>query len=311
MPIPELRVPVDPESLAAFGDLAARHDETIASPDPEPRPVGAPYASSAVPEAASRDPLALLHAVDPATRQRVLALGVGSVLAGLVCGLLVPATADAAAPATTRASAALSLASASPFHATTPSRALPVTGRAPARTAAEARAAGSSPAHVAVLLAADGARPSTRSAVVRAAGAWHVTRALPAASGTGRRIVYAERSAHLWVVGADGIVLRDYKVTGRIDRPRAGTYHVWSKSEHTSNPKEKLTFDLMVRFARGYTGAPIGFHTIPRTYSGHPIQSESQLGTPVGRGGCVRQSRIDATWLYSWVRVGDTVVVLR
>jgi lipoprotein-anchoring transpeptidase ErfK/SrfK len=149
------------------------------------------------------------------------------------------------------------------------------------------------------------------SAKAPAAGAWRLTRPLPPASGSGRRIVYAERSAHLWVVGADGTVLRDYKVTGRIDRPRAGTYHVWSKSETTSNPKEKLTFDLMVRFARGYTGAPIGFHTIPRTYSGHPIQSESQLGTPVGRGGCVRQSRIDATWLYSWVRVGDTVVVLR
>jgi hypothetical protein len=140
--------------------------------------------------------------------------------------------------------------------------------------------------------------------------AWTPTRPLPAHSGTGRRIVYAERTAHLWIVGADGTVLRDYKVTGRADRPKPGTYHVFSKSRKTSNPKEKLTFDLMIRFTRGVTGAPIGFHTIPKTYSGHPIQSEKDLGKAIGMGGCVRQSRVDAEWLYAWSRVGDAVVVL-
>ena len=84
------------------------------------------------------------------------------------------------------------------------------------------------------------------------------------------------------IVGADGTVLRDYKVTGRADRPKPGTYHVFSKSKKTSNPKEKLRFDLMVRFTRGVTGAPIGFHTIPVTYSGHPIQSEKDLGRAIG-----------------------------
>jgi hypothetical protein len=122
--------------------------------------------------------------------------------------------------------------------------------------------------------------------------------------------VYAERTAHLWIVGADGTVLRDYKVTGRADRPKPGTYHVFSKSKKTSNPKEKLRFDLMVRFTRGVTGAPIGFHTIPVTYSGHPIQAEKDLGKAIGMGGCVRQSRADAEWLYAWSRVGDAVVVL-
>ncbi|MFN8159185.1 MAG: L,D-transpeptidase [Candidatus Nanopelagicales bacterium] len=147
-------------------------------------------------------------------------------------------------------------------------------------------------------------------AVVVSKPAWKPTRPLPAHSGTGRRIVYAERTAHLWIVGADGTVLRDYKVTGRADRPRPGTYKVFSKSRTTSNPKEKLTFDLMVRFTHGVTGAPIGFHTIPKTYSGHPIQSEKDLGKAIGMGGCVRQSRVDAEWLYAWSRVGDTVVVL-
>ena len=45
----------------------------------------------------------------------------------------------------------------------------------------------------------------------------------------------------------------------------------------------------MVRFAYGVTGARIGFHTIPRTYAGVPIQGEDQLGKAIGAGGCVRQ----------------------
>ncbi|MDA8436821.1 MAG: L,D-transpeptidase, partial [Actinomycetales bacterium] len=155
---------------------------------------------------------------------------------------------------------------------------------------------------------------ATDPPVPRAGGpapAYVPTRPLPARSGTGRRIVYAERAAHLWVVGADGAVLRDYPVTGRAGRPKPGVYHVYSKSTVAVNPGEKLRFEYMVRFAVGVTGARIGFHTIPRYYDGVPIQSESQLGRAIGAGGCVRQSRADARWLYGWSRVGDTVVVLR
>ena len=298
-------MPVDPESLAALGELASRPG---ADPSVDQRPSPEPPGRS--------DPLALLQAIDPATRQRVLALGAGSVLAGLVCGLLVPATAEAqpgSAPRSSLSASSLavvtrSAASASPFSAFGPAR---PTGSSP--SSGPASTGPVSAARVSVIAHGDAepAAPHPRAVLPAVKLAWRVTRALPAASGSGRRIVYAERTAHLWVVAADGTVLRDYKVTGRIDRPRAGTYKVWSKSEHTSNPKERLTFDLMVRFAHGYTGVPIGFHTIPRTYAGVPIQSESQLGTAVGQGGCVRQSRVDAEWLYSWVHVGDTVVVLR
>jgi hypothetical protein len=86
---------------------------------------------------------------------------------------------------------------------------------------------------------------------------------------------------------------------------------VFSKSPTAVNPGQKLRFQLMVRFAHGVTGAAIGFHTIPETYQGVPIQKVKDLGKAIGSGGCVRQKRVDARWLYRWVKTGDTVVVLR
>jgi hypothetical protein len=149
------------------------------------------------------------------------------------------------------------------------------------------------------------------AATIAAARAYKPTRKLPADSGTGRRIVYAQHRGHVWVVGADGLVVRDYPVTGRIGRPSPGSYRVFSKSPTAVNPIAKVRFDLMVRFAHGITGAAIGFHTIPRWYDGRPIQRENQLGQMIGAGGCVRQSKADARWLYRWAKVGDRVVVLR
>jgi lipoprotein-anchoring transpeptidase ErfK/SrfK len=136
-------------------------------------------------------------------------------------------------------------------------------------------------------------------------------RPLPAHSGDGRRIVYQESSMHLWVVGADGVVIRDYPVTGRPGWPRPGSYKVFSKSLATVSPKYGVTFDYMVRFAKGRS-LNIGFHDIPRVIgSGKPIQAEEDLGAPVGHGGCVRQRTPDAKWLYGWATIGTPVYVLR
>ena len=116
---------------------------------------------------------------------------------------------------------------------------------------------------------------------------------------------------HLWVVAADGTVLRDYAVTGRPGWPRPGTYRVLSKAVATVSPKYGVTFRYMVRFAKGRS-LMIGFHDIPRARgTGEPIQSEASLGAPIGRGGCVRQRTVDAHWLYDWANVGTPVIVLR
>jgi len=321
-------VPVDTRSLLALSTFVARlYDSGGAQGAPPSAPTDGPSAPG---PGGPRRPA-------PSGRRRVVALGAASIGAGLVCGLLVPVEASSAAtpaPAarpshagaggggTSVSPAVLLVGTPSPFAGVAaPARNAAVKAAAP-RTATAARTAtvATKPHHVAGVTAVrvgdpppprGGLGTSPRTTAVMAAGstAYVPHKPLPAHSGSGRRIVYAERAAHLWVVGADGVVLRDYAVTGRVGRPKPGVYHVYSKSTVAINPGEKLRFEYMVRFAVGITGARIGFHTIPRSYDGIPIQKESQLGRAIGAGGCVRQSRADAVWLYGWSHVGDTVVV--
>jgi hypothetical protein len=134
---------------------------------------------------------------------------------------------------------------------------------------------------------------------------------LPANSGFGRRIVYDMNTMHVWLMEADETVTRDYAVSGHASLylPRAGTYHVYSKSAlaYAYHPRN-ATMQYMVRFTVGSVGGTIGFHAIPRIF-GQPMQTEAQLGTPLSSG-CVRQSDADALFLWNWAPVGTTVVVL-
>jgi len=135
--------------------------------------------------------------------------------------------------------------------------------------------------------------------------------ALPTRSGTGRRIVYSERTPqHVWLVDAHNGVVRDFAVSGRADWPRPGTFRVFSKSGYSNNPRYGVTFRWMVRFTFGHSAA-IGFHSIPRYYNGKPMQTLSQLGRPVGRGGCPHSADANARFLYSWAHIGTKVVVVR
>ena len=133
--------------------------------------------------------------------------------------------------------------------------------------------------------------------------------ALPANSGSGRRVVYSRAAQRVWAVEADGTVVKTHRVSGRLREPYAGTYQVYSRSMYTystENPNVKWRY--MVRFAYGPGGGRIGFHEIPNK-NGVPLQSVAQLGQPLS-GGCVRQSTPDAQWMWDWAGLGTTVVVL-
>jgi lipoprotein-anchoring transpeptidase ErfK/SrfK len=136
--------------------------------------------------------------------------------------------------------------------------------------------------------------------------------ALPGNSGSGRRVVYSKPRQRVWTVEADGTVSKTHLVSGRLtwNQPLPGTYSVFSRSMYTCNIKNPaICWRYMVRFAiGGDEGDNIGFHEIPKK-NGVPVQSVSQLGTPLS-GGCVRQATPDAIYMWNWAPVGTKVVVL-
>lgn len=135
-------------------------------------------------------------------------------------------------------------------------------------------------------------------------------RPAPEESGEGRRIVYGVRAQRVWLVEADGTVFDTWLVSGRRNTPRPGTYKVFSKSRNARGLHGGITMKYMVRFTRGSSGVPIGFHDLPRYANGRPMQTAKQLGT-YQSAGCVRQTRANAIQLYEWAPIGTKVVVLR
>lgn len=124
--------------------------------------------------------------------------------------------------------------------------------------------------------------------------------------------MYSRSRMHVWVVDHvrhDDVVVRDYAVTGRPDWPLPGRYSVFVKVPWTTTLDGTLVFRWFVGFAHGNT-TTIGFHDIPVTTSGVPIETPSQLGEPLGIGGCVRATTRNAQWLYGRTHLGDQVVVL-
>jgi hypothetical protein len=128
---------------------------------------------------------------------------------------------------------------------------------------------------------------------------------LPADSGVGRRVVYSKAEQRVWLVEEDGTVVGSWLVSGRRSLPRPGDYRVFSRSMWSRSGSVRMQY--MVRFARGRR-LRIGFHAIPITRRGRPIQSESELGQERSHG-CVRQRNADAETLWNWAPIGTAVRV--
>jgi lipoprotein-anchoring transpeptidase ErfK/SrfK len=131
--------------------------------------------------------------------------------------------------------------------------------------------------------------------------------ALPADTGTGRRVVFDISDQRVWLVQDGDDVLRTYPVSGSLtDNLSPGTYRVYSRSRWASGIEDSGVMEYFVRFTRG-ANAAIGFHSIPAK-DGRPLQTEAQLGTPQSHG-CIRQARPDARRLWDFAPVGTRVVV--
>ena len=132
---------------------------------------------------------------------------------------------------------------------------------------------------------------------------------VPIKSGTGRRIVYANRQQRVWVINADNKVIRTFPVSGMLGQPGNGTFRVFSKSPTSYSPEfAGVTFRFMTRFAIGRNGGNIGFHEIPIRNS-KPMQTVDELGAFKGSG-CLRSSTQDALFIYQWATLGTKVVVV-
>ena len=132
---------------------------------------------------------------------------------------------------------------------------------------------------------------------------------VPVRSGTGRRIVYANRQQRVWVINEQNEVIRTFLVSGMLGQPGKGTFRVFSKSPTSYSPEfAGVTFRFMTRFAIGRNGGNVGFHEIPTRY-GKPMQTVEELGTFNGSG-CLRSSTQDALFIYQWAKIGTKVVVV-
>ena len=132
---------------------------------------------------------------------------------------------------------------------------------------------------------------------------------VPVRSGTGRRIVYANRQQRVWVINENNEVIRTFLVSGMLGQPGKGTFRVFSKSPTSFSPEfAGVTFRFMTRFAIGRNGGNIGFHEIP-VRNNKPMQTVEELGAFKGSG-CLRSSTQDAIFIYQWAKIGTKVVVV-
>ncbi len=131
----------------------------------------------------------------------------------------------------------------------------------------------------------------------------------PGHSGEGRRVVFDLSGQQVWLVGAAGSVRSTYLVSGSVvDNLDPGRYAVYSRSAYATSFDYSATMRWMVRFTEG-ANAAIGFHDIPHTADGEPVQSWSELGTAQSHG-CIRQRPRDARALWRFAPVGTPVVVV-
>jgi lipoprotein-anchoring transpeptidase ErfK/SrfK len=133
--------------------------------------------------------------------------------------------------------------------------------------------------------------------------------ALPASSGSGRRVVFSQHLQRVWLVGADDQVARTYLVSGSTtDNLQPGTYAIETRERHAIGIDNSGTMQYFDIFTAGPTGAAIGFHSIP-VKNGHLVQTTAQLGTPQSHG-CIRQWMPDAIALWRFAPIGTKVVVV-
>ena len=126
--------------------------------------------------------------------------------------------------------------------------------------------------------------------------------ALPAGSGTGRRVVYSVDDDRVWLVRARNKVKRTFTVTpGSVD-PAPGTYAVTSRSNSVTGT-DGTPIEHVVRFT-STDGVAIGFSAAV----GDTATTAPDTNVPTGG---IRESRADGAAMWQFATIGEKVVVIR
>jgi hypothetical protein len=163
------------------------------------------------------------------------------------------------------------------------------------------QASGSQPAHTAV--ASTQAPPTIGTKQGGKVPAPHPTinpTALPANSGSGKRVVYSLGQHRVWLVSDGGTVTRSYPVVPGTVSPPAGTYQV-NQQIDGENSSDGTPVQYVVLFNATADGRVCGFEADANVPGLPPAPTKETTG--------IRAAQADAEALWNFVTNGTTVVV--
>ncbi|MFF9348082.1 hypothetical protein [Streptomyces sp. NPDC014734] len=126
--------------------------------------------------------------------------------------------------------------------------------------------------------------------------------ALPAGSGTGKRLVYALADRRVWLVDESGKVLRTFPVMPSALNPQPGTYQVATPRQGPpTKGSDGVMIEHVVRFAT-VDGVSVGFSAA--------VDGSMKSPDPALKTGGVRMSRADGNAVWDFAAVSTAVVVV-
>ncbi|MCH0542396.1 L,D-transpeptidase [Streptomyces sp. MUM 203J] len=123
---------------------------------------------------------------------------------------------------------------------------------------------------------------------------------LPADSGSGERVVYGLKDRRVWLVDADGEVVRTFAVMPSTVHPAPGSYSVTSRSGAVTG-SDGAQVEHVVRFTT-VGGVTVGFSAA--------VDGSTPSPDPSRRTGGVRMTREDGGELWKFAQVNSKVVVV-
>ncbi|MEU7485570.1 hypothetical protein [Streptomyces sp. NPDC042319] len=125
--------------------------------------------------------------------------------------------------------------------------------------------------------------------------------AVPAHSGSGKRVVYALDDRRVWLIGPKEQVLRTYEVVPSKVSPAPGAYSVTTRSASVTG-SDGIPIENVVRFAT-VDNVVVGFSA---AVDGSMPQPDAQQK----KTGGVREKRADGTAMWKFATIGTKVVVV-